>query len=272
MAFEILEESREQGQPISLYSFALQGTVWRYASVDSDVVAGGFTWKASAISDDGVKQTGEAMTDGLTITAPTSIGPVQVHMQTPPASAIKVRIYVKDVADPEIVCRYAGDISQVDFPTPGIATISCDTLSASMRQQGLRLGWQRTCPYAVYDTLTCKVNKADFAINALVINQGGGSVVVQYATSVADNYLDGGFIEWQHPVRGYESRMIEQQSGNLLMMFGPSDDIYPGTRVVAYPGCNLTRDDCINKFNNLPNNGAFSLMPGVSPFDGNPVF
>lgn len=271
MSLETLERSREDAQPLTLYSFALDGQVWRYANVDADVVAGGFTWLAAAISDDGIKQSGEAVSDGLNITAPMWIGPVQMHMQTPPSRPIRVRIYYKDNDNTAIAARYAGEISQVDLSDPGSAKIACEDLSSSMRRQGLRLGWQRSCPYALYDELTCKVDKTAFAIDAVILRDLHGAITVEFLTSVADHWLDGGFIEWTGAVRGYEARMIESQAVNDLTMFGPTDDLFPGMAIKCYPGCNLT-SDCVEKFDNLVNNGACKFMPGKSPFDGSPVF
>lgn len=272
MSLETLERSREDAQPLALYSFALGGQVWRYTGADADVIAGGHTWKAATISDDGVKQSGEATSDGLTITTSTDIGPVMVHMKTPPSMPIRVRIYYKDNDNIAIAQRYAGEISQVDFPSPGSATISCETLSASMRRSGLRLGWQRTCPYALYDELTCKVNKADFGVDAIIMRDLHGKITVEFATTQPEGWFNGGFIEWTGAIRGYEARMVEAHVGNDLTMFGPTDDLFPGLAIKVYPGCNLTTTDCIDKFNNLVNNGGCKFMPGKSPFDGTPVF
>jgi len=84
--------------------------------------------------------------------------------------------------------------------------------------------------------------------------------------------FDGGFIEWQHPVRGTEFLVIETQNGNACEMFGDTGGLYYNLAVTAYPGCKRTTDDCGTKFNNLDNFGGVPDLPGKSPFDGDPVF
>jgi hypothetical protein len=55
-------------------------------------------------------------------------------------------------------------------------------------------------------------------------------------------------------------------------MFGLADGLYYGLAVNAYPGCNRTTTECVDKFDNLDNYGGVPDLPGKSPFDGDPVF
>lgn len=272
MAFNDIEISNDQGRPIFLYAFSLGTAVFRYTSSDEDVIQGGYRWAATAISDDGVKITGEATTDGLTITAPSTIAPVVMFRTTPPSQRIGVSIFHYHEGDSTAVLGYFGEVLQVGQPSPGQATITCDTISASMERDGLRLAWQRTCPYALYDPRTCRADKDSKAMALTVYEVTNNAVQFGGADGLANGYLDGGFIEWEHPTRGREFRMIEQQAGNVVTMFGLADGLYYGLPVKAYPGCLRTVADCTNKFNNLPNYGGVPDMPGKSPFDGDPVF
>lgn len=272
MSFNDTEISNDDGRPISLYSFTLDTAVWRYTSGDADVILNGYKWVAVPISDDGVKLTGEATTDSLAITAPNTIAPVQMFIGTPPSQAIMVGIYHYHEGDTEAVLGYVGELMQVGQPEPGKAVITCDAISVSMKRDGLRLGWQRTCPYALYDTLTCKADKFAHEITATVFETVGNVVSFQGMQDIEDDVLSGGFIEWQHPTRGTEYRGIENQKGGEATMFGLADGLYYGLKVKAYPGCDRRMTTCANKFNNLPNYGGVPDMPGRSPFDGNPVF
>lgn len=270
MALDAYESSVEQAQPIYLYAFSLNGRVWRYASCAFDVTTpDNNVWVATPISHSGVSQTGEATTDALTIEASTQIAPVQVYMINPPIRPIAIQIFQKDAVDDEVVAIYVGDISQVNFPEPGKATVTCETLSVSMRREGLRLGWQRTCPYALYDPVNCKANKAAFAVTATITSVNGFTITVDGA--VIDTIYAGGFFEWMHPVKGLEMLTIEAQNGNTLTVFGTTADLYPGLQISMYRGCRRTPADCAS-FNNFDNYGGIPAMPGKSPFDGNPVF
>lgn len=275
MSYNDFESSIERGLPSRLYRFTLNDKVWRYTSAELDEVLGGFTWLAGAsISDDGVKQTGESTTDGLTITASSEIEPVQIYMHYPPSRPMQVAIFHHhpEDYDGEVVAIYAGEVIQVNVPTPGTATIPCETISASMQRSGLRLGWQRTCPYALYDPSTCKVNKAAYAVAAVATLAEDGLLQASALAVYPNGYFAGGFIEWVDPDRGIERRSVEaHMAGGLLQLFGSSVGTSVGMNFTAYPGCPRTTNGCIS-FNNLPNYGGVPDLQGRSPFDGNPVF
>ena len=272
MSFDQIENSNAEGRPVFLYSFNLGAATWRYTSSDEDRIVSGFKWTAVPISDDGIKLTGEATTDALAITAPSTIGPVQVFIGTPPSQEIIVNVWHLHEGDSEAALCYAGELAQVDFPQPGQAKMICHTLSASMQRDGLRFGWQRACPYAVYDELTCKVKKEDHGVAAVIISASNGVVNAAELASKPDGTFIGGFIEWEHPVRGREYRGIEDHVGENITMFGLTDGLYYGLKVTAYPGCNRTAQMCRELFDNLDEFGGVPHMPGKSPFDGDPVF
>lgn len=273
MSYDQYESALEDNLPIYLYRFTLNDKVWRYTSSETDVFAGGYTWlTGAAISDDGVKQTGEAVTDGLTITASSEIGPVDLYMHYPPSRPMQVAIFRAQEDDPEVVAVYMGEVVQVSVPVPGTASISCETLSVTMRRAGLRLGWQRSCPHMLYDTLTCKVNKAAYGVAAVATVAGNGQIQAAELATKPVGYFSGGFIEWVDPDRGIERRAIESHSaGGVITLFGASDGISVGMSFTAYPGCARTTSAC-NSFNNIGNYGGIPNLDGKSPFDGNPVF
>lgn len=272
MAYNEIELSDDEGRPIFLYSFTIGVAVFRYTSSDEDVNYGGYRWVAVPISDSGVKQTGDANTDSLEITAPSTIAPAQMFIGTPPSMAVIARIFHYHEGDNQAVLAYMGELMQVNQPEPGKAVLTCDAINASMQRDGLRLSWQRNCPYAVYDENTCKASKAAHVINAVVVDVVGNVVVLNGIDGKPNGTLDGGFLEWEHPARGTEFRAIEKQVGTACEMFGLGDGLYYGLKVKAYPGCRRTTADCTTKFNNLDNYGGIPDLPGKSPFDGDPVF
>lgn len=272
MSFDIIEVSNEWGRLIQLYEFQLGTTIWRYCTGPVDRIAGGHRYTSCPISDDGIKQKGDASSDTMNVTVPSDIGVAQVFIGTPPSAPMYLRIKRTHEGDNQVLMAYAGEITQVNFPTPGMAKMVVLPLSATMNREGLRLGWQRTCPYALYDPMTCRVNKADFATDAVIISAQGDVVQALAFGDLPNGRLDGGYLEWDHPVRGKEMRGIVEHVGDSVRMFGLADGLYYGLAVKAYPGCNLTSSACHNVFNNLNNYGGFPHMPGKSPFDGNPVF
>lgn len=284
MPFDTFESSIEQGRPLALYEFTMGSTVWRYTSADQDIVIGGNTYTRSAIRDDGVRQSGEAISDALSIEAPAWIGPAELFMSGAPSTSVLVSIRWKHEGDSEVRVVYSGEISQVNYPLPGRARITCETLSSSMRREGLRLSWQRACTHSLYDPLTCKVNKASWGVAFTVLAISGRLLYMEFASTRDLGYYDGGFVEWQHPTRGTEFLAIDREQNvagfvgpipggatNILQMEDFPNNVFVGATGVAYPGCNFTPERC-QFFGNYDNYGGVPLMPGKSPFDGDPVF
>lgn len=282
MAFQDIENSLQFGRPISFYEFSMGEVVWRYTTAESAVTANSQVWQPAAIADDGVRQTGEVNNDGVSITAPHWIGPSQLFMSAAPSRDIRVRILDKHEQSPDMVVRYSGVISQVSFPIPGSCKIDCNTLQATMEREGLRLAWQRACPYALYDPLTCKVNKAlwevsffvtsvvDMSVNLIVT---GGPVQV---ASRASGYFDNGFVEWTHPLRGVELISVDSHqyvSGDthVINLLSDPGELFPGATGKIYRGCSFTPVSC-QSFNNYDNYGGFPNLPSKTPFDGTPTF
>ena len=273
MAFDYLESSLEEGRPIYLYRFTLNGKVWRYTSADADITAGGAPWTAVPIRDDGVKLTGESVTDALTITAASSIEPAQIYARFPPSQPMAVailRTHDEDFDDIKVV--YIGEVTQSNIPTPGTAVFTCETLASTMKREGLRLAWQRDCPYALYDQVTCRVNKAAFGVTAVATLAENAHLQAAALAAYPAPYFAGGFVEWNDPDRGIERRGIEAQGADgLIRLFGTGDGTSVGMTFTAYPGCARTTAAC-KTFGNLLNYGGVPDLAGESPFDGNPVF
>jgi uncharacterized phage protein (TIGR02218 family) len=272
MAYDNYELSNDDGRPARGYRFKLGVTQWHYWSGPQDITLDGERWVSVPISDDGVKFTGEATTDILTVTAPDSIGPAKVFLGTPPSDEIEVTVFGFHAGEAEMIVEYVGEITQIDWPDPGTVKISCESLFASMARDGLRYGWQRSCPFALYEPRTCKVDKTKYEVPAVILTASQGVISANEFASKPPGYFNGGFLTWNHPVRGVEYRGIEEHSGTQIVMFGSSDGLYYGLPVRAYPGCNRTVDHCENRFNNFPNYGGIPDLPGRSPFDGLPFF
>lgn len=277
MPFIDVEKSIEDGRPVKLYAFSIGPVTWRYTSADETISALGHEWEPAAITDDGIKQTGETQNDAMTINAPSWIGPCQLFMSAAPSKAVQVSIFQKHEGLAETVAVYVGEITQVNYPLPGSGRITCETLASTMRREGLRLGWQRTCPYSLYDPLTCKVDKSAWGVTFVVLSVNGFTVEVELGAGRANGFFNGGFMEWAHPVRGAEFLPIETHTGSAgavaatLALFTDPGDLYPGSTGTMYPGCDFTPDSC-QDFGNYDNYGGVPDLPGQSPFDGSPVF
>ncbi len=68
-----------------------------------------------------------------------------------------------------------------------------------------------------------------------------------------------------------EQRFLEDQSGEVLTIFGLVTGLAVGDTIGLYPGCAHIPDICDEKFDNLANYGGFDKMPGKTPF-GTSIF
>lgn len=282
MAFTSIENSLQDGRPIGLYEFTFGSVVWRYTSAELPVTALGEQWQPASISDQGVRQTGEVNNDALSIDAPQWIGPSQLFLSAAPSRDVRVRVLEKHAQSTDARVRYSGVITQVNYPSPIACSITCETLAATMRREGLRLAWQRSCPYALYDPVTCKVSKSAWEIDFFVTAVSGSTITVELsgpraAGARSTAYLDNGFIEWTHPLRGVETVAIDAHnySGtgdtHTLILLNDPGELFAGVTGKAYRGCSFTPESC-QSFGNYDNYGGVPDLPSKSPFDGNPTF
>lgn len=271
MSYNDLESSNYNGEPIYLYEFRLNDQYWRYTSAATSVSMMGFMWEPMGVSDDGVKQTGDTQVDALNITMPISSPVVGLFIGTPPTNPIFITLRRFHFGDTEAAACYVGEVMQSNMNTPVSAVLTCNTLSASLERNGLRLAWSRSCPYALYD-MSCRVNKEQFRFDGTIQTIGANFITVPGAANYGDRWFAGGFIEWVDPKRGVDRRAIESHTGNNIYIFGNVSGLAGGMIIKIYPGCPRTTAACLLKFNNLDNFGGIPSMPGRSPFDGNPIF
>lgn len=273
MTLDQLQASNDSAVPLRFYEFNLGGSVWRYNASDSIVTALGAKWTPLSISDDGVRQTGDIVSDSLTLSLPSSATVTGLFIGTAPSQKLWFRMYEGDDSEPNVppVPIYIGEVSYVNWPSPSTAEIVCTTLSANLGSNGLRLSWNRGCPFVLYDQ-GCKVNSASFGVKLVISRVSSALLSAPELPGFETNWFAGGYVEWQDPIRGVERRGIESNDGADMIMFGLTDGLVEGQVVTAFPGCARTTTVCNNKFNNILNYGGIPHRPGRSPFDGNPLF
>lgn len=183
MSFDAFEESVDAGQPIRLYQFARGALLWSYTSSDRDVeqTVDGVTYLFQAVrgglSDDGIRQTGQAIADALVITAPASLEVAALYRGLPPSAEISLTIWDKHVNDDEVLVSWVGSIAKVSWPQVDRCKISCESLSASMENIGLRLTWQRACPHSLGDR-QCRVDLEQYKVESRITAMDGASITI----------------------------------------------------------------------------------------------
>lgn len=275
MSYTAREASIAAAQPINLYLFERGALSWAYCDADRDMVLQGRPWAAVAISDDGRRQTGQASADTLTVTLPGDLPVPQLYRGAPPSAEVWLTVRAwhwgdsGSLADVPVV--WTGTVAGVSWPQADRAEIACTPLSASMDRVGLRMGYMRACPHALYDT-HCGVDRNLFKAAGSVVRVDGAAIDYGSGSMFPEGRMAGGYIEWSIGGGELERRSVLQHTGITLSLLGGTDGLQVGQAITLYPGCQHTTADCAGYFNNLDNYGGFPAMPGKSPFDGDPVF
>lgn len=274
MAFGEIEASDYFSTADFLYEFQVGGNVYRYTASDTGLSVGGYLWERAAISHEGVRQTGDATEDSVTLTSDSQLIPASIFVGSVPTQDVLVRFAKAHEGDQAFQVFFVGLVSSVDWPEPGRVKFSLITLSATMLREGLTLTFQRSCRNVLYSQGrgACNVNKEDFRVDATVVTTSRGEVALRGLAGYPDGWFDGGFIEWDDSTRGVERRTIERYTGgSSVLLFGLPDGLFEDMEVRVYAGCARTAQACDEKFNNMDNYGGQPQLPGDSPFDGDPL-
>lgn len=271
MSFLSVVTSVFTARPIRLYEFQRGVMRWRYTSADRAISFQTHEYAPIAISDSGPKRTGDPGADMVKVRVPWTNPIARMFRGTPPSDEIDLIIRDLHQGDDGHRVAWSGTVDGAKFPSPERAELLCYTLAASMQRPGLRLGWERACPYAVFDA-DCTLSPDSFAVTALVQSMDGASITSATFASYPVDYFAGGILEWSIGSGEVERRSIETHVGGVLRLLGGTQGVSASMQVIAYPGCTGTTSMCSDRYSNLPNHGGIPHLPGKSPFEGDPIF
>lgn len=271
MSFDQRERSLCDGQPVRLYAFSRGTLRWLYCTADRDIPYQNQVFKAVAISDDGIRQTGETSADALNLTGPWNLDVAQQFRGMPPSSEIVLTIRDMHFGESDAMVCWVGSISGVKWPAPDRCEMICQSLTASFDRPGLNLTFERGCTHSLFDR-NCRVNRDLYKTHTIVQSATGATISAGAFARFKDDYFSGGFVEWVIGAGEIERRSVEQHAGSELMLLGGTGGIALGQAVTAFPGCTQVMAVCDSRFGNSVNYGGIRHMPGKSPFQGDPIF
>ena len=269
MSFDTRERSVQTGEPVELYTFTRDAQVWRFTSADRDKTVSAQTYTAAIITRSDIESGSELARSPLRLEVPRDFAVADLWRVAPPTSRVTVLLRQYHEGDSELVTLWTGRILNVEFEGAR-ANILCEPVFTTVKRIGLRRLYQRQCPHALYGT-RCGVNRADFDVAGTVASISGAAVSVSAASSFADGYFSGGYLEFQPSAGVYERRFIEAHAGAALTIMGSTFGLAVSTSVTLYPGCAHTLAVCQSKFSNAANYGGMPWMPESNPFGGSAV-
>jgi len=263
MAFNPLEWSLFNGKPQRLYRFVLG-----YTSFEREIVHNHLPFKPAQITDDGIRQKGEASADRLKISVPFDFEPAKLFLAGRPT--ITVTLWDKHAGDNEARVVWHGELMEINQKNAASLELFCRPLG-TRPMTGLSLSWSRECPHTLFDK-NCKVRPEDYQV-AFTVQSNNGRILTGNSplAAYADGWFKGGYIRWQTAQGLIFTRGIASHKGAVLELINPAPLVF-GQAAFALAGCNGLISTCHSKFNNVDNCGACPHMPGKSPFDGEPVF
>lgn len=276
--FDIREASNSDGQPIRLYEFRRGIQYWRYNSSDRDIIRNGRLYQAVAVSDEGVRLSGDSNQDDFVVTMPSSLALPELYRVRAPSSTVWLKVMETHEGLEDTYIAWVGVVTDVSRPEIGTAKVTCQNTVVSFDRVGLRLTWNRNCPYDLYNPRTCRVDKAKHRVELSVTAVDGAGLTLSGLDGIPDGSFTGGFIEWvvyadpEGAEDVKEMRGVDQHIGNRFTIFGGTLGISVGQVFSAYPGCARSIRYCEDVFGNHLNYGGVPALAGKSPFDGDPVF
>lgn len=264
MSYVEKERSTYGGQPLELYKFTMDNSLWKYTSADVDVPYGEDDYKAVYISRGKFTNGGDSKKATLEVEVSAN-NPVALLFRSGGFSAsVFMTIYRHHWGDDEYPVFWKGRVVSCEWDG-SIARLHCETMTTMFQRAGLRRVYQVGCPHALYSA-NCGVILASYAINGTVVSVNGNMVNIAVAAGYATGYFTGGMIKF-----GIETRFIVAHSGQTITLVDGLGTLAIGSPVTIWPGCSHDITTCISKFNNVLNYGGLPYLPLKNPFSGDAI-
>lgn len=282
MSYASKDYSAQDGAPVHLFLFTQGLLTWRYTTAAQPVIALGYEWEPSSLTNGAVNQSNDMVKDTLSIQVPRDYSLAETFLAYVPDTITSVTMYRGHLTAPgEFIVYWKGRVASFKA-TGDSVSLECEPIFTSLRRPGLRARFQKSCRHALYGR-GCRLNSEDWATSLLCTATSGANVTVPGAASLPVGYLIGGMLRSPDGVLRY----IVNHVGDQVTLMRPVKSLveavaaagygrsygeyYGGVAVKLYPGCNHTTAECTARFNNLDNYGGFPWIPIKNPFGGSSI-
>lgn len=270
MAYDDYENSLESSSPVELYEFSYQGGTLRFTSADRDIEFASNTYRHAPLSRSKIDESSDIARASLVVTAPPDFEVSELFSVAPPDDVVGLVVRRYQPSDSSAVVIWLGRVLAVRWPKDQ-SELRCESVFTQMRIPGLRRIYSKNCPHLLYGA-RCRASEIVFEEEITIDVQTGRQLVSAGFDAFPDGYFSGGKIAWEKTPGFFVRRGIKIHAGDTVVMSHPIEGIDPGTVISAWPGCDHTLNDCVGKFNNLPNHGGFPHMKQKNPFGQSSVF
>lgn len=262
-----LESSIHGGRPVELFRFVHGADIWTYSN-GPEITYNGETYISFPIGRDGeLEQTNELHKSPFGVLIPRTSPISMLYLTGYPEHIMSLTIFRQHHGATGTVVYWKGRVTSADRPDDVTCRLTCEPIFTRLKQPGLRARYSRQCRHSLYRP-ECGVDKDDFAVAGTVaaISANKKALTVNAADALADGWFQGGMLAT--PTGGF--LFIASHAGATITLQNPCG-LAVGSAVTLYPGCNLSRETCKNKFDNILNFGGQPWIPLRNLFDGRSV-
>jgi uncharacterized phage protein (TIGR02218 family) len=261
------------GRKSEFYDWQRGAQHWRYTTDDSPVIYQQQTYvPVRGMKRGAFSESAEPNKNALDVTVPIALPLLDMFRGRTPMEPILLSVYERK-RDSTVVRRWVGEVGGVKFNDKAAnAVLHHLPPNASLRMNGLKRCWQKSCPHMIYsagDGL-CNAPREAMRVDATVTAVTGNVVRSATWAGKPDGWFDGGWVQWNEGT-ATERRFIVSHVGDTLTLLTPAL-LAVGRVVATYPGCDGTWDTCINKFNNWKNYGGQPWIPIKNPMGGESIY
>lgn len=165
------------------------------------------------------------------------------------------------VPDFVLVDLFAGRVAAIDV-SRSAAVVTINSWVELLQRPMPRNIYGPACRHTLFDA-GCQLTRVSFGVNGTVsARNDDGNFTTNLSN--ANGYFSIGMLTWTSGANVPFSRSIRSfvQPTGLIQLLAPMPYlVQAGDAFTAYPGCNKSISDCVNKFNNKANYGGQPFIP-----------
>lgn len=277
MNFDEAESSAYQGTPVRFFDFSMGPKNWHYVGnsatpilvdvelyVPDPLLAMGSIQQALGEVPPSVE---------FTISATSEIAQYYLPYMPPEPMYVRVRREHEESAPGEFGVEFIGEIVTSSFDeNEGTCTLTAKMTSSALSR---RVPWPMftpTCTWVLYGP-GCGLDREAYATETTIVGGADGITISSnaFATAAGDNPQPEQWFRngWLRHVLTGEVRTIVAHEGVNVYLQTPFTRASNGDQVIAYAGCDRTRQTCKIKFNNFNRAMIFPWIPGRNAYTQN---
>ena len=278
MDFDAVENAIDVGSPIFMYEAiygASAGDAYRYTGTPLQTIANGKNWLPIQIEHTEIVSNGTLDNQTITITMRSNADLVDMFRLAPPSIVVEINIYRGYLGEQAFNIEWKGRIVSMALnPEEGTAAFSCEPISTSLRNTGLRRKYQLGCPFVLYGS-ACKVSQLAHTESGAITGIVDARTLQVTLTGAqmgvnASNLIAG--VCTVTKANGMKDRRAIVNAVNVggrvynVTLMSYIADVSVGLVASLSKGCPHTFSSCRDIFGNVANFGGCPNIPSSNPY------